>query len=110
MPVGGAAAFSFVSTSDLRVELAPVTITGGLQVALGQRGGYHVPKCPAGQMETLRKELEGMERRARSSGAEDLSGKRSGVDDVVMALLPALWRMLAAHRGTVNRQMLGRPA
>ena len=43
----------------------------------------------------------------RSSGTDDISGKRSGIDDAVTALPVALWRMLAAHRGTVNREMLG---
>ena len=115
--------------TDLRVELAPVVITGGLQVSLGPSGSYHVPKWElidalrhilessrvkiasrSAQMETLRKELEGMERRVRHSGSVELSGKHQGSDDMVMALSLALWRMLAAHRGTVNRRTLERPA
>ena len=116
--------------TGLLVELTPVVITGGLQVSAGKSGGYLVPKWElmealrhglesgrvklasrAGQMETLRKELEGMERRVRRSGSEEVTGKRrGGGDDVAMALALALWRMLAAHRGTVNRAVLGRPA
>ena len=46
----------------------------------------------------------------RHSGSVELSGKRQGGDDIVMALSLALWRMLAAHRGTVNRLTLERPA
>lgn len=115
--------------SGLRVELAPVVITGGYQVTAGKNGGYQVPKFElmdalrhvmeggqvkvasrAGQMERLRKELEGMERRVRETGGVEISGKRSGGDDVVMALALAMWRMLVGHRGRLNRETLGRLA
>ena len=107
-----------------KVALCPVVLTGGSRVSL-TGSTYHVPKwevfeslrhlmetgsvrmaARAAGMEVLRQELERLERTPRASGVDEVGGKRTGGDDVAMALALAAWRMLHKHRGEVNREVL----
>lgn len=107
-----------------RVMLCPVVLTGGSRVVLAG-STYSVPKwevfeavrhllesgglrlaARAPGMEGLRQELERLERRPRASGVDEVSGKRTGNDDLAMALALAAWRMMWKHRGEVNRELL----
>jgi len=115
--------------SSVKVELVPVTITAAHQVTRTPQG-FHVPKYElmeglrhlldhgllriASQTpgaETLRQELEGMQRQTRPSGLDAFTGKhQGGTDDLVLALSLAAWKLLYHHHRTVNQIIYPRAA
>jgi len=108
--------------STVKVQLAPVVITGAHHTRPGPHGTYYVPKLElaaslrylldqqalqiasrAPHAERLRQQLENMRRTNRPSGIDEITGKSQHAnDDLVSALSLAAWRLLAQHRQTIN--------